>query len=183
MGADKAIGKRRISKRRVEGRKDFFCTQGTRFPVELVCQHGKLGDEFQIDNAAGLQLEIPIIGRRLFLIDEVAHLAHILGDLLHVTGRDKNLVDLASDVIHKRLVAMNRARTGQGHVFPCPCFAALILAEGFDVGGNRSLVAGRAQPHIDFVEHALRRWRRKCRNEPLGQANIILRRSQRLFTV
>ena len=51
------------------------------------------------------------------------------------------------------------------------------------MGGDRPLVAGRPQPEVELVEHALGGRRRDRRDQPLRQPREIVRWRERLFPV
>ena len=104
-------------------------------------------------------------------------------DLGAVARQGEDRVDLGVDLPGERRVAGNHAGARQRHVLPGPGLVALVLAEGLEMGGDRPLVAGRAQPEVELVEHALGGRRRDRRDQPLRQPREIVRRRERLCAV
>ena len=59
-------------------------------------------------------------------------------------------------------------------MLPGPGRVPLIVDEACEAGRHRPLIAGGPEPHIDLVERAFSGLRRKRRDQPLGEAHIVL---------
>ena len=79
--------------------------------------------------------------------------------------------------------AGDRARARERQPLPGPGLGFVIAAEGFQTDRDRSLVAGRPQPHVDFIETACRREHRQRRDQPLRQPRIVDDHRHRLRAV
>ena len=105
------------------------------------------------------------------------------GDLGAVARQGQHRRHLGLDLGASDGIAGDRPRPGQRHMLPGPGVLALVLPEGVDMGRDRSLVAGRPQAQVEFVEHALGRRRGHGRDQALRHARVIMRRRERLFAV
>ena len=90
---------------------------------------------------------------------------------------------MSSILLAERGRGRNHPRAGQRHVLPGPGLAFLIIGERIDPRRHRAGAAGRAQPHVDVIEHAVIGARREGRDQALGQPRKILRAVQRPFAV
>ena len=117
------------------------------------------------------------------LLDQRAHLDSFGSDFLWIARQRQNFCHLCLDLGRQRWIAGDDARAGQRHVLPGPGLSALVFLERIDMGRHRTLVARRAQPEIELVEHAFGGRRRDGGDQALGHARVIVRGGQRLFAV
>ena len=141
-----------------------------------VTQHEILRDEFDVEQPTFGELQIPGIGVALFLRDQGAHLAHVLGDIAFRAG--DRLDDGGLDVTGEACVAGDDAGARQRHLLPGLGLVGLVGAEGGKLRRHRPLVARRAQAHVDVVELAGARRRGQGGDEPLRQTGEILHRME-----
>jgi hypothetical protein len=100
--------------------------------VDTLCrgdQREILRDEFDIDHAAGNELQIPQARRRLFLFDQLAHLGDIVCHLVDLSRLREHFPNNMLRFRNQTAVAADQTGPAERHVFPGPGFLVLILAE------------------------------------------------------
>ena len=114
-----------------------------------------LGDELEVDEAAAHLLELPGVARALLLLDARAHVADVGGGLGPVARLVRSTSRMAvSTAAPQRRRAGDDAGPGQRHVLPGPGLARLVVDEARELRGDRPLLAGGPQAHVDVVEDA-----------------------------
>ena len=142
-----------------------------------------LGDELDIDECAGRVFEVPGIGVALLRGDRGAHLDHVLGDGALVALAAEHVADRGRRARGESRRSADDARARQCHVLPSPGLAFLVTDEAFDLGRQRTGAAGRPQPHVDRIEHAVIGLHGQRADQALGEPREVLRAVERTLTV
>ena len=106
-----------------------------------ITQDHVLRDKFDIEQAAGHQLQIPIGGRLPRVRDQRAHAGDVITES-RFRWRAQDLGYNAGYQCAEVFVPRNDARAREGHVLPGFRFAELIGNEGADFRRQRTLAAG-----------------------------------------
>ena len=152
-------------------------------PRRGVAQRQVLGDEVDVEQAAGQVLEVPRALGRHVAGDAVAH----VGDVAHQRRGIARPAERGPDDVRQPLDQARRsvdhARARQRHVLPGPGRLRMVALEALERIGERPGAAGRAQPHVDLVERALVGEGGERRHDLGAEPRVVLGRRQRLRAV
>jgi hypothetical protein len=110
-------------------------------------------------------------------------LEHIADGLGHIALRAHRGGDDGVDALANAIIGSDDTGAAQRQVFPCPGMPAVVIGEGGKACRQGASIAGGAQAHIGFVEHALGGRRGDGGDKALGQAGEILVGRQRPLAV
>ena len=142
-----------------------------------------LGDEFDVEESARGELQVPGVAVALFLGDQRAHGERFSSDDGAVTLAGQRPPHRLTDVVAETRVASDEASAGQRHALPGLRLVLLIEPERRELGRERPLAPGGPEPHVDFVEAPRLGRRGQGRDEPLRQPRVVDRRTKRLAAV
>jgi hypothetical protein len=137
--------------------------------VGRVDQLQELGDELDIDQAAGRQLQVPDALARPLLLHQVAHFQHVDGGLHRIARPAQGRLDRRLGAgLEGRRAGPHHPGAGQGQQLPGLGLAGVIVLEGREADRHRPLGARGPQLHVDLIERrpppvgadraAIRRW-------------------------
>ena len=89
-----------------------------------------MGDEFDVDQPAGDELEVPRVLVALLARDQVAHRLHVLGEFGLVARLGEHGGDRRGDLLAEPLVAGDDAGARQRQMLPGFRLVGLVEAEG-----------------------------------------------------
>ena len=117
-----------------------------------VAEHEILDGEFNIDEAAGVALEIEkgLAVRGVRVMDALAHGQHVIFQLRQIARPAQDVGAQGFKTRAQRRVAGAKPRTGQCLVLERPGFFKLVVAEGLDRIDEHARIAVWAQAVIDI---------------------------------
>ena len=142
-----------------------------------VAQHQVLDDEFDIDQAALVVLEVEQLApAAMRVVHLLAHFDDFGGQLGRVAFLPQHLDADRFEMLADRWGAGRKTGPGEGLVLPGPCGFELILAERVDTGHQQAGVAIGSQAQVRFVEDAGGGLARQPIVDALGEPRIELHR-------
>ena len=177
-GQMRQIGWNETERSRRLQQRDVARVRHERAVLTRVRQHQVLDDEFDIDHAALVVLEVEK-GRRVRMarVHPAPHIDDVDSELRDVARQAEEGIALLVERRADGRVAGDEARARQRLVLPRPGGLALIFAKCGETRDQKPRRAIRPQPQIGFVELPRGRDAGQPRVEPLGEARVAQERS------